>query len=833
MKRPLVPVASWFAAGIVLGWWAPGPYLVLFPACAVAVLGALWVSDARRTFLAAALLLLGWTDQTIHEAILSPADLRQLVGDAPGLAVLRGRLLATPEVRLSEDPAGEAPARVRSQSTLRVREIQRGSSCQPAAGCVLVTLPGRAAPEIYGGREVEVFGVLRPPPTAAAPGLFDYRAYLAKEGIYFQLQTSGVSDWRVLDAEAPPGRPLSDRFIDWATKVLERDLPASGTPGPVGLGDQPLDLLRAMTLGWKAPLTETISLPFQRTGTMHIFAISGLHIALVVEILVNLLRAVRVPRGGCGVVVIPAIWFYTAATGWQASAVRSTVMMTIVLLGWSLHRPQDLLNSLAGAAWVLLAWQPSQLFQTGFQLSFAVVLSLALFQPRIEAWRDRLFRRDPLAAPGLRSRWQERRDAAVRWITSSLAASLAAWLGSVALIAGTFHLLTPVGLMANLVVVPLSGLALMCNLGALCCGDWLPFLGGLFNHSGWFWMKTIVVFSEQAAALPGAWWHVRSPGLLECVVFHTLLVWLLIRRTLSRAAGLALGGACGLGALACVAQALWPGGTARITVLPAGNGAAVFCEAARGRALLVDCGSAMAAKFVVSPFLRSRGVNTLDELALTHGDQRHVEGTARLLQEFRVEGCSMPPQPSRSAAFRQARASLEAARLQPRPLCRGERVADWTVLHPAAGDRFPQGDDNAVVLERQLGGLHVLLLSDLGMKGQGKLMEREPGLLADVVVVGMPAQGEALMDAWLEVLRPQVVVLCAGEFPANEQPSRAFLARLMRRGIEVFSTWTDGAVSLKFSPGECRLSTMSGRECSLRPRAPSGDPSPAGPGQRG
>src|SRR5258705_6394528 len=119
----------------------------------------------------------------------------------------------------------------------------------------------------------------------------------------------------------------SDRFQFWAKQTLARGLPTE---------DEDLRLLWAMTLGWQTALTAEVSEPFMRSGTMHIFAISGLHIALIAGVFLALFRALNIPRAICGATVIPIIWFYTMATGWQASAIRSTVMMTVIILGWSL-----------------------------------------------------------------------------------------------------------------------------------------------------------------------------------------------------------------------------------------------------------------------------------------------------------------------------------------------------------------------------------------------------------------------------------------------------------------------------------------------------------------
>ena len=132
------------------------------------------------------------------------------------------------------------------------------------------------------------------------------RAYLAQQGVYFQLQCTPGEDWRLISG--PVGAPWTDRFLAWAKGILSLGLPEQ---------DLPLRLLWAMTLGWETGLDSEVYDPFVFSGTMHIFAISGLHIALISVILVAVLRVARVPRGGCGLVVIPLIWCYTAATGWQ------------------------------------------------------------------------------------------------------------------------------------------------------------------------------------------------------------------------------------------------------------------------------------------------------------------------------------------------------------------------------------------------------------------------------------------------------------------------------------------------------------------------------------
>src|SRR6185436_14770203 len=102
----------------------------------------------------------------------------------------------------------------------------------------------------------------------------------------------------------------------------------------------------------------------------------------------------------------------------------------------------------------------------------------------------------------------------VHWVTSGLTTSAAAWLGSIPLVAYYFHLFTPVSLLANLIVVPLSSAALACNLASLAVGGWVPGCAELLNHAAWFFMRGMIQVSESMAAWPGGCFHVGTPSLL-------------------------------------------------------------------------------------------------------------------------------------------------------------------------------------------------------------------------------------------------------------------------------------------------------------------------------
>ncbi len=803
MHRPWRFLAVPYGAGVALGGWADGPVFgLLAAAIGIAVTALAWPST-RRVTVPALLLLTGWARCNLSTAVVSPRDLRLLLGDEPCAVTVCGRLVATPELRRVEGARRES---YRTRAELRVTEVVWGSGRHAARGRVMITTPGRLSGEFHGGAVVEVQGVLGRPDGARTEGLFDYRRHLAWRGIGYVLRAGGTNDWLVVGGGGRTERPLTDRFQDWAKATLARGLPVQ---------DEALELLWAMVLGWKTGLTGEVAEPFLRTGTMHVFAISGLHVVLIAGILGQLLRVLQIPRGWCGVVLIPALWFYTAATGWQASAVRATLMMTLVILGWSLRRPGDLLNSLAGAAFLILLADPRQLFQASFQLSFFVVFSLAICHPPLERWRRRWLEPDPWVPKDLRPRWRGWIRRPVEWATRGGVTSLAAWLGSLPWVAYYFHLLTPVSLVANLLVVPLGGWALVCGVASLICGLWAPVLSELFNHAGWLWMSCMIRLSEEAAMWPGAWCHVAAPPPILVALYFVVLTgvstgWAFRFRRALGLAGVVLAGVLAVG----IGQARGP--TARLTVLSLRGGDSLFFDGpGRKEDALIDTGDVMDTRWVVMPFLQARGINRLPGLALTHGDVRHVGGAGELTRRFEVAEWMTSAIRFRSPAYREVCAALPAGRR--RVLARGDRWGPWRVLHPG-GEKMPGvADDAALVLCGDICGFRVLLCSDLGRVGWRELLEREPDLRAAVLVAGMPSATEPVGEGALEAVGPRVLVISGGESPASERPSRALRRRLARHRLPVFYTPDDGSVTLEFREGRLRVRSVRGREVELRP----------------
>ncbi|MDG2212678.1 MAG: ComEC/Rec2 family competence protein, partial [Verrucomicrobiota bacterium] len=609
---------------------------------------------ARVVFLLAIVILMGWFNYTRNTSIISPYDFRRTIPEKGAIAVVRGGVATPPKTQ-------RVGTRERVQLSVDVSSIRLDETWEVGYGRVVVITTNKLGLAYNVGKQIQVDGVLIPPESASSPGLYDNRQQLVRLGIYHELRADTLSKWEVYPAL--PVLSWSERFQTWGRSVLGRGFPDN---------DPAIELLRAMSLGWRTGLTGKTAEPFMRSGTMHLFAISGLHVALVAGILMALLGITRLNRQWAGVVAIPLLWFYAGATGWQPSAVRATTMITLVLSAWVFKRPVNVLNSLGMAAFLILMWNPQQLFRASFQLSFAVVFSLAVVVPPVAEWFHSQVRPDAYLPQQLWPRWRRWALWPSYWLAGALAVSFGAWLASLPLVAHHFNLFSPIALLANVPVVICGMAALASCLGSLFFGAWMEPVSVLFNHAGWFYMNAMMVISRWAADLPGAWQYVRSPSHWMIIGWYLLLFaigsgWLLkakMRRWLF----------CGMIVYVCALIWSWKvdRDAVRMTFLP--DGPVIHMEGKEG--MLIDCGDEGMVEHVIPRHLRSRGVGNIGNLVITHSVKHHAGGFVGLLEEQLITRVSLSHTRSTSKVHKMVLENLGDSNRK-RIVSAGDKIGPW------------------------------------------------------------------------------------------------------------------------------------------------------------
>jgi competence protein ComEC len=753
--------------------------------------------------------------------VRNPNDLRRIIGDQPELVTIVGTLSDDPERRVLEQ---DRRTRYRTTARFSVQEIKHNGASMPAMGDVAISTPGFTPDDFVAGSKVEIDGVLSRPRGRLAPGLFNFEQYLKWQRVFFVLRTENTNDWRLNQSSATFSAATIYRgFNNWARRTLQRGIPQ----------DENTRLLWAMTLGWRPGLTNEVSEPFQRTGTLHIFAISGLHIAMIAAILMKALQALRVSRNWAGGIAIPIIWFYTAATGWQASAIRSTIMSSVIIVGWMLKRPNNLLNSLAASAVLIFFWQAEQLFQTGFQLSFILLLGFAVWpglsphtpwpdptkylgqadteeferKPQFNVWTKVLARifesmtgRDPLLPADLRPAWRRRLDRPAIWLLSGVNLSIASLISSLPVIANYFNLISFSSIVANLVIVPVSGIALGSSMASLVFFR-VPFASEILNWVSWQTMAFMVWFCRALENISWTYEYVKAPGAVVIIAYYVGLIAMIRGRIRITAAAVVI----------VIGIPLYREATTTTVTLLPGSGVVFVDEPWSKNDFLVDCGRDQEIATIVKPFLRSCGVDRLPAVVLTHGDVEHVEGYSRLVREFDPTITYTSGARSRSRKYRDILSSLDATPKKHKVVSSGDVVGSWTILHPRAGADFPRADDEAIVVAGELAGKRVLLLSDLGRLGQQSLLATGEELKSDVVFAGVPTDGQALRPELMALLQPKLVAL--GGSDARTQRA---LRELRQRITNLVTTFDERAVTITEQRGKVVVATMSGKRVELR-----------------
>jgi len=335
-------------------------------------------------------------------------------------------------------------------------------------------------------------GVIAPLPRDPVEASFE--DYLENLGIRQKLSRA-----RFLQEVSPP-TPLR-RFCNRTAMRLEKIL-------SVGLEHRPeiRSLYLAMLLGEKAVLSPDQQNAFMRSGTFHIFSISGLHVGVIAVALHSILQLLRVPRKATVALALAILWFYLEVTGINSPAVRSFLMIGFLLGSRAFSLPGNPLAALAAAALVTLLIDPLQLFSAGFQMSYAVVTALVVMGLPLS--NNILSHWHPYSVLP-RPNWR-RRHHFVNWIGRHILGSCCA--GWVAFVASTpagisyFHLFSPGSLIANLIIVPLSSLAIISGFLSLITGlVGVTSLSALFNSSA---AVTIVVMdwlTQHGTRLPGVY----------------------------------------------------------------------------------------------------------------------------------------------------------------------------------------------------------------------------------------------------------------------------------------------------------------------------------------
>lgn len=864
-RIPMLAAALCFAAGILLAhYWQPTRLLAIATVLLIA-LTLISLTRAPRIAMVPALALWAaigcWCAQIEppipeHPVLLTYADgvSRSVRGHIARIRLLPPQPVATDEPQIHPwqiEPGGwevdsQPPTQSIDLDITAVEDMTPDTDImRPLSGGVRITLTGSALP-LHCGEEIEIPLRLRVPETYRDAGAFSYSNELLSEGVDLTA-TAKSSHLKQLSDMAPTLRCRIYAAQTWAAARLDHFLASHANatlPGSLRLDHEDVSMLNAMLFGNRTLLASDLRDAFQRTGTFHLFVVSGLHIALVATALFWLLRRLRLPEGPAVLIAILVTTAYALLTGFGVPAQRALLMTSIYLIALWLDRQSSALNALGFAAGIILALDPRALLSASFQMTFLVIVAIAgiaspLIQRTIAPYARALklldvFAIDAFIHPELAQfrvsvRMSCTLSAALLgrpfrhlpvWLlrltfyfVEAFIVSLAAELCLVMPMAIYFHRATLFALPLNLLNIPLLA-ALLCAAIAMFCtsliSSWLAWLPAALTGSLLHIMRFSVMNLQRA---PLADLRMPSPPNIAIAIAGLLIAlscfFLFERRRALALVGLSLALLVPVVIAYPAAPRLYPD-TLELTALDVGQGDSLLAVSPTGDTMLIDAGGPTGpnsntvsnwdiGEQVVAPYLWSRRIRRLDVIVLTHAHSDHMGGMPAVLRDLHPRELWVSIDPGNSPQYRALLAQAASLHIPVRHLHAGDAMP-WggtriSVLAPEAtySNSGAPSNDDSLVLRIDYGLSSVQLEGDAQVATEDDMLTEHRLSPVTLLKVGHHGSKTSTYPEFLNAVRPQEAVISVGRNNTFGHPRAEVLQRLEEAHVKTYRTDRHGA----------------------------------------
>ena len=626
MNRPLPIAFVLFMAGIVFAHRLPIPFPVVIGLIALFIILLLFFRNRRDLIfyvISGSLVLLLAAAVYLNYNNLPANHISYLLKDrdcfAPsGLAMtVEGVIVSSPDYRWTRW------SKRRCSFLLKASSYKKGHDWVKIEGLSRVNIKDNQLEYSYGDTIV-ISGRLKEPSRPRNPGQFDYAGYLKTERIHTLIEVRSDQDITPLEGKSPL---ILKKLIFNQRANIERLIKKF-------LPTEDAAILNAMLIGKREALSEKLKEQFIKTGTAHVLSISGLHVAIISAMAFFFLRLIRIPRKASGILLISFLIIYALFTGARAPILRAVIMITVYLLGYILERDFDIYSALSLAGIIILAINPMQLFNAGFALSFTCVFSICYLTPKLESFFIPLLRRSPQPHP-------IEKNIITRYLLKLILGSLAVYIGVAPLTGYYFNIVSPITMLANLLIVPLLGVVLFFGILFLIAANFFGPLAAAFSYPVHFILLVFTRIIFHLSGIPFGHFYIGDLPFYAIAIYYIFIL-LVIKR---EALGLNRIKIFGI-AFLIINIFIWKPffiktDQLKVGFLDLGGGLSTFLEFPDGETMLINAGRRVSFYYdqgesIVLPFIWSRGRRSIDYLFLTRSDPAHLGAALSVLKKVRV-----------------------------------------------------------------------------------------------------------------------------------------------------------------------------------------------------
>jgi len=502
IHRPFLYLTGFFSLGIICDQWVQFSFSYSCIFVFIFLIASVATSKKKCTstiFLLLAVLSLGITYTQARQYV----DRDHIMSVAK---YYRKNPITVRGVVSSSVTERKAANSVKHTFTLNVHQVQAHWGWEKRTGIILVNM--FRDHDLSYGDDLQLEGKLHRPFNFSNERNFSYRDYLQNRGIYFILSVKKDSNIRILAINK--GNYFKRHALHLRTKlssILSQNLSKNES-----------GIMKAILLGDRSAIAKPVRALFVQTGTAHILAISGLHIGVVAALFLLMIKMFPIGGKWRSVGVIGLLACYAFFTGGRPSVVRATIMMIVFLTSFIVEKERDILNTLFLAAMILLIYNPLNLFDIGFQLSFVCVLSIILLNTH---WKRTGSTRSLRTKDIIFEQY-------IRFGVQSITFSISIWVGVAGFIAYYFNIITPVTIFANLLVVPLISVIVTLGFGLLIMGVLLPSGAFMFAACLKVVLNAMVGIIFLFDKVPFAYFYLRDVSIWHIVVYYAILTLLVV-----------------------------------------------------------------------------------------------------------------------------------------------------------------------------------------------------------------------------------------------------------------------------------------------------------------
>ena len=641
------------------------------------------------------------------------------------------------------------------------------------------------------GMHVRLEGMLVLPELPRNPGQFNRRIYESGKKIDFYLENPTV-------LEVKEQRSGVREVVEiWKTEMMNRCEKI--------YQDEEAGILEAMLFGEKSELSGDIKELYQAAGISHVLVISGLHISLLALAVAGILRRLGFPMPVWVMLSVGVLAGYGILIGQPTTAVRALLMFFVLQGARLLGRSYDLLSALAFAGILMLLDNPDLILDGGCRLSFCAVIGVGWYVSE----KNKIFR-----SIGEKEKRKNRgkggKGSSAGAMLENIRAGWYLWLFTLPVMLDTFYQVSVVGLLWNLVAIPLLPVIIASGgLGVVLAG-WNIFLGSLAGSPAYGMLQLYQEIGNISEKLPVGMWTPGQPS-KPVIAGYYLVIFLLVlveKQLIKREKrwkifpGMEL---CSMLLLLLLMAHPWQQ-REKITFLDVGQGDASMLQSG-GQTLLLDGGSTSqknVGTYVILPYIKQQGISCLEAVVLTHTDQDHINGVTEVLEEGKkgwltVKNLMYPYWMEGTEQGKQLKKLAEEAGASCRKIRAGDRLtigkAEAVVLYPKEQEKIAEPNAGSLVLFWKWEGVRAMFTGDLPEEKERELLQNLPA--CEILQVGHHGSATSTCREFLEQVQPSLAVISCAMKNRYGHPSPDTVERLKKTGCEIRYTMRSGAITIR------------------------------------